>query len=302
MSKKVLITGSSGFLGSHLCEYLSHQDVNIIGFDVCEPKHDYTSKLYLIQKTHMHKIGDILKSEKPDYIIHLAGTFGTNDNQEVFQMNVMSMTEILEGIRENCPDSVFLASGSAAEYGLVPESNVPIMESENCEPVSVYGLSKLLATQTALYYHRMFDISVTIFRPFQLIGKGISTRLAPGAFAKQLKNVISNNETVIKVGNLESFRDFLDVKDAIRAIWGLCMFPAPGEIFNLCSGVPTKMADLLQVMIDFTGKNVIVEVDPQRLRDRQDVSTIYGSNAKLRDHIEWNPTTVISESINSIFL
>jgi GDP-4-dehydro-6-deoxy-D-mannose reductase len=239
----------------------------------------------------------LIKRTQPDYVIHLAGTFGTNDSQEIYRVNVLSSTALLENIRQYKSDAVVIMAGSAAEYGKVTDAQLPVTEENLCWPVTVYGLSKLLATQVALYYHKVHSLNVMIVRPFQLIGKGVTTRLAPGAFAEQIRKAVSSGANVIKVGNLESSRDFLDICDAVEAIWTLCRKPAAGEIFNICSGKLVKMADLLKMMVTFAGVEIKIEVDPERLRGASDISNIFGSCKKLQEHSGWKPKTALDFSI-----
>jgi GDP-4-dehydro-6-deoxy-D-mannose reductase len=248
------------------------------------------------------EVRNIIKKTKPDFIIHLAGTFGTGSFQEIYKINVLSIATLLESVREYVPYAVVVAVGSAAEYGQVKPDQLPVDEQTPCNPVTPYGLSKQLATQVALYYHRVHGICTMVVRPFQLIGEGITTRLAPGAFMEQLKESITRNSKVIKVGNLESWRDFLDVRDAVEAIWALCQKPAAGEVYNLCSSKPTKIADLLQAMINYCRVDVKIEVDTSRLNGRSDVSKIYGSCQKIRDYCGWQPRINLEQTIQSLFV
>jgi GDP-4-dehydro-6-deoxy-D-mannose reductase len=192
-------------------------------------------------------------------------------------------------------------AGSAAEYGKIKAEQLPVTETMPCQPVTVYGLSKLLATQVSLYYHRVHGLNVMIVRPFQLIGKGVTSRLAPGAFAEQLKRAILDKSNIIKVGNLETSRDFLDVHDAVKAIWMLCQKSSAGQIFNLCSGKPVKINDLLNMMIGNCGQHLKIEIDPSRLRGTSDVSTVYGSFEKIKQHCGWCPKRCLADSISDMF-
>jgi GDP-4-dehydro-6-deoxy-D-mannose reductase len=300
VKKRVLITGASGFAGRYMCEYLYGLNARpeVIGTDIVASKSQNYDFFYQTDLSSGKDTADLIKQTQPDYVIHLAGTFGTTDSQEIYKVNVLSATALLEAIRIHKSDAVIIMAGSAAEYGKVDAEQLPVTEDMPCYPVTTYGLSKLLATQAALYYHRVHSLNVMIVRPFQLIGKGVTSRLAPGAFAEQFKRAISNGSNVIKVGNLESSRDFLDVHDAVKAIWMLCQKPSAGRIFNLCSGMPTKMSDLLNMMISVSKVNVKVEVDPEKLRGKSDVSVMVGLHEAITKHCGWSPMISLQESVS----
>lgn len=303
MAQNILVTGAAGFFGSYVCRHISNLSTkhNVIGTNIIKADDIDCESFIPADISDAAAVDKLIKQTSPDCIIHLAGTFGSKDSLKTYQVNTLSAAAILEAVCRHVPGSVVITAGSAAEYGKVHESRLPIGENCPCEPVTPYGLSKLLATQISLYYHRACGLSVTVVRPFQLIGKGMTDRLAPGAFAKQLKDAISSHADTIKVGNLESCRDFLDVRDAAEAIWMLCQKPAPGEILNLCSGKPTKMADLLRTMIEVAQVRVKIETDPALLRGSADVSVVYGSYKKINNHCKWKPRTNLTQSIREMF-
>ena len=180
--------------------------------------------------------------------------FGSEINQDVCRVNLLSMTALLEaGLHVH--KAIVVAAGSAAEYGHVSEGQLPVNEQTCYQPVTSNGLSKLFATQAAMHFHRICGLRVMVVRPFQLIGKGVSSRLAPGAFAQQLKQATSEGNGVIRVGNLESSRDFTDIHDFTEAISSLCQNPTPGEVFNVCSGKEVKIFDMLEMMIAVSRAN-----------------------------------------------
>jgi GDP-4-dehydro-6-deoxy-D-mannose reductase len=303
VKQRVLITGAGGFAGRYMCEYLCglKDRPEVIGTDIVASKSPACDVFYRVDLSSDTDTGELIKQTQPYYVIHLAGTFGTTDSQEIYRVNVLSATALLDAIRQYKSDAVVIVAGSAAEYGKVTDAQLPVKEETLCQPVTAYGLSKLLATSAAFYYHRVHSLNVMIVRPFQLIGKGVTARLAPGAFAEQLKRAISEGLNVIKVGNLESSRDFLDIRDAVEAIWTLCQKPAAGEIFNICSGKPIKMADLLKMMVTCAGVNIKIEVDPERLRGISDGNNVFGSYKKLQDHCGWKPQTSLEASIRRMF-
>jgi GDP-4-dehydro-6-deoxy-D-mannose reductase len=303
MRKKVLVSGAAGFAGRYMCDYLAGlaDRPEVIGTDIIASESNRYDAFYEVDLSSSAETEKLIKQIQPDYIIHLAGTFGTSESQEIYKVNVLSAASLLEAVRLRKSDAIVIIAGSAAEYGSIAAGQLPVTEKMSCNPVTSYGLSKLLATQVSLYYHRVHGLKVMIVRPFQLIGKGVTTRLAPGAFAEQIRKSVTSGTNVVKVGNLQSSRDFLDIYDAIEAIWELCRKPAPGEIFNICSGNPVKMADLLKMMITCAGADIKIEIDPERLRGASDVNNIYGSYAKLQQHCGWKPKMVLEVSVRNIF-
>jgi GDP-4-dehydro-6-deoxy-D-mannose reductase len=303
MTKKILITGAAGFFGRYMYDYLNnlHENFNLICTDLIQPTNIRYNDFVTIDLSQSKPIEELIKQTKPDYIIHLAGIFGNKVYQDIYRGNVLSTAILSEAIRKYAPDTIVITTGSAAEYGNIAPQQLPVDEQTGCTPITVYGLTKYLSTQIALYYYRVHALCIMVIRPFQLIGKGVPSHLVPGAFAEQLKENIAKGSKTIKVGNLESSRDFLDIHDAVEATWMLCQHPAPGEIFNLCSGKPTKIKDLLHLMIDNCKTEVNIEVDSARKRGNADVSTMYGNYQKLSKHCGWRPKRTLAQSIQSMF-
>jgi len=303
MSNRVLITGICGFFGRYMGDYIRSlpQSWEIIGIDIAKTQPRNCDAYHQMDLVRANDAEELIRQTLPTYLIHLAGSFGTDNSQEIYQTNVLSLTSLLEALRKHSRQTILITAGSAAEYGLVDSHQLPIDEKTVCKPVTPYGLSKYLATQVALYYHDVHKICTMIVRPFQLLGKGVTTKLAPGAFAEQLRTAMAANDKVIKVGNLESSRDFLDVRDAVKGLWCLCQKPAPGEIFNLCSGKSTKISEMLNLMIRYCGVDVKIEVDPARLRAKADVPVVYGSFEKLKIYCGWQPEINLDDSIAEMF-
>ncbi|MFC2108297.1 NAD-dependent epimerase/dehydratase family protein [Candidatus Bipolaricaulota bacterium] len=300
---RVLVTGASGFAGRYMCSFLGIQPERprVYGIDIVAPIHPDCEWFRTVDVTDGKAVMEVVRNTSPDCIVHLVGVFGGGDAQETYRVNVLSMTALMEAVREHTPQAVVVAAGSAAEYGLVPEVRMPIAESTACQPVSPYGLSKLLATEAALYYFRTHGVQVAIARPFQLIGKGVTPKLAPGAFALQLAEALAGERQVVRVGNLDSRRDFIDVHDFTEAVWALCRHPAPGEVFNVCSGNGVQIGVLLEMMIEESGACVSCETDPSRLIGTVDASVVVGDYHKIEAHCGWRPRRDLRQSIETMF-
>lgn len=299
MKQTVLITGACGFAGRAMCDYLRsvQPDLKLIGIDLATPPEGSYDSFCQTDVSDFDQIRKPIQEHRPDYILHFAGSFGTEESMQIYRVNVLSAATLLEAVRQWTPRAVFIAVGSAAEYGQVKSSDLPVQELLECHPVSPYGLSKYLATLTVRYYAQVHALRAMVVRPFQLLGKRVTDRLAPGAFAKRLREAVQEGKQEISVGNLESSRDFLDIQDAVRAIWMLCEKPAPGEIFNLCSGQPVRMKDLLDLMIRITGQDIHPTTDSAYIRGQADVNVVYGSFSKIREHCGWQPQVRLQQSI-----
>jgi GDP-4-dehydro-6-deoxy-D-mannose reductase len=303
MSQTVLLSGAAGFAGRYMCQHLRSvaEELKIIGIDTQQCIESYCNTAYVADIADAEKMRVVMEQVKPQYIIHLAGTFGAGDVQSIYRINVLSMTALLEAMRQVVPSAIFISTGSAAEYGRIKTDSLPVTEETSCNPVMPYGLSKYLATQIATYYHRVHNLCTMTVRPFQLIGKGVTDRLAPGAFARRLLNAKQAGLSEIQVGNLDSCRDFLDVRDAVKAMWLLCQNPMPGEIFNLCSGKPVKISELLSLMQQALGTDIRPVTDQCYLRGKSDVDVVYGSYDKIERYCNWRPQITLEESVRNLF-
>jgi GDP-4-dehydro-6-deoxy-D-mannose reductase len=301
--KTFLITGANGFWGSHLSSYLlqKYPDLEIVGVDREIYSSNSDIKLLEVDLANYKKVAEVINFIKPNYVIHLAGVFGSYNDTTVLNSNYTMTINLLYSLKNSSKDCIFISAGSAAEYGYVNKKHLPITEDVKAKPASDYGFAKLISTQSCLYFKKKYQLCTMVVRPFQLIGKGISDRLVVGAFTNQLIEAGHKGENIIKVGNLESSRDFLDVKDACRAISLLCENPAPGEIFNICSANPIKIVELLDCMKKQINKEIVIRTDPDKLKRQSDVSVVYGSYDKINQHCNWEPEFSLQESVEQLF-
>ena len=301
MKRTVVITGAGGFVGKHICKYLASlgQDLRVVAADLQTAENLECDKFVKTDMTVASEVDILVNENKPDFVIHLAGLFGTDNINRILNANVMSLNNLAMALKDK--ETVVVTAGSAAEYGIPPANMLPVKEECPCRPVTFYGISKKMATDLARYYHRTSSLSVTIVRPFQMLGNAASDRLAPGAFVRRIKQAMADGTDTIKVGNLESVRDFLDVRDAVRALWMLCEKPAPAQIFNICSGEPVQISELLNKMMDVAGRKFNIEKDPQKLKGKKDVSKMYGDYSKINNHCGWKPQIPLNRSIYEMF-
>ena len=166
-------------------------------------------------------------------------------------------------------------------------------------PVSFYGLAKLWQSQMALYYAAK-GLDVIIARVFNTIGSGMSAQLSLGAFMQQIRNTLKQDYPAqLKVGNVQSKRDFLDIEDVCRGLLALAKYGRTGEIYNVCSGCSRSIGEILDMMMKASKMELEIICDKDRLR-QNDADNIYGSNVKIKEHTGWQPQIGIGESIKRL--
>jgi GDP-4-dehydro-6-deoxy-D-mannose reductase len=212
----------------------------------------------------------------PAYILNLTGVFRAESFEKFVAVNADVSRAICEAARCSNPriqKLVFV--GSAAEYG----SNIsnPVREDAEPRPTSLYGLSKLYQTLLSGYFFRNYGLPTVVARTFNVLGEGLSPELSIGNFMRQIAALPDGG--VVKVGNISTTRDFLHISEVSRRYWELLMRGVPGEIYNVCSGVPRTIRSVLEDLIRESGKTLSIETDPSLFKER-DIDSIFGDSTK----------------------
>jgi GDP-4-dehydro-6-deoxy-D-mannose reductase len=300
---RALVTGADGFVGKYLVAALKER-----GYDVTPaggPKAD--GGMLRMDVSDMDTMRHAFEVSNADTVFHLAGQAfvprAIEKPLEAFEVNAMGTVRMLEAIRtsgrtrETFPR--FVLAGSASVYGRVSESKNPLHEDHPISPVDPYGASKAAAGGFASAAWWSYGIPVVIGRSFNHIGPGQSEDFVVPSFAAQLARIKAGAEKpVMYVGDLTTERDFLDVRDVVEAYIALAENGDPGEIYNICSGVPMRIADILRLLIQAADIPVEVREDPTRMR-RSDLRTFYGDNAKLCA-LGWAPKIPLGRSLREI--
>jgi len=284
---RYMVLGSEGFLGRSVCrELLLHTRESIIKLDRVMPVRD--NPRFRCFKTDTSRTGEILKLCDrlcPDIVFNFSGTYETACRDTLFRINCFAPIEFLEQSRGRRFRLVLM--GSAAEYG---ESNrmVRIKESAPLAPVSDYGVSKACQTLMALRIAKKSPWpQVIIARGFNLIGPGMSDRFFLGAFALQIARIEKGLQPpVIRVGNLESFRDLLPVASFsryIRILSGRC---APSQAYNICTGRATKVGSVLENLLKLSSVKNIAVISRKDNSQSRDIRWSVGDCSKLSRFIK----------------
>ncbi len=283
-----LITGAGGFCGRHLTIYL--EDLGVQVYTLSNRGNTTTHHYQINEITDIASIASVLKIIKPDYVFHLAGISISDDPILFYKVNTQYAVALLRALEvAGLGDCPVLLVGTSAEYGMVSQEQLPIREELSPHPDNHYGISKLAQTFAGLAASRN-GRPIVIVRPFNIIGPGMPGYLVVQSFTRQIMNILNDRTPpIIKVGNLKSMRDFIDIRDVVKIYWQLIKTPsAYGEIINVCSGKGIAIGDILSRLIEICGCSIEVETDPSRFK-LNDIPVHYGSIEKLQKILGFVP-------------
>ena len=298
---RALITGITGFAGSHLAEYIlaNHPDTEVYGIMRWRSR---TENIQLIEERvqliecdlrDATSVKTLLGRVRPDKIFHLAAQSfvpaSWNAPAESLTTNVLGQLNIFEAVRELSIEPWIQIACSSEEYGLVHEDELPIRETNPLRPLSPYAVSKIGQDYLGYQYFKSFGLKVVRTRGFNHDGPRRGDVFVSSNFAKQLIEVEKGRKpAVLHVGNLEARRDFTDVRDIVRAYWLSTESCEAGEVYNICSGKAYSIQEVLDRLIELSGVTVKVETDPERLRP-SDVPILLGDYSKFKKATGWQP-------------
>jgi GDP-4-dehydro-6-deoxy-D-mannose reductase len=302
---KLLVTGIAGFVAGHLFDYLRAEQprVRVVGLDSRPGRRVRDMQVEAIGADVEDPVAvrEAIGSVRPDAIIHLAAQSSPqrswDDPAGTLRTNVLGLLSLLEGARFHGLAPRVLVVGSAEEYGQVEPGELPLREDAPLRPLTPYAASKVAQGYLGLQYALSAGIPVVRTRTFHHTGPRRGESFAESSFARQLAEIERGRRAaVIEVGNLDAVRDFCDVRDVVRAYWGLVERGRPGAVYNVCSGTGVRMRDLLDTLIRVSGLRVDVRVDASRLRP-SDVPELVGDPARIRADLGWSPRIPLERSL-----
>jgi GDP-4-dehydro-6-deoxy-D-mannose reductase len=212
----------------------------------------------------------------------------------------MGTARLLEAARLPKVPPRFVFVSSAEVYGPRAASEYPLVETLPVHPATPYAASKAAGEAFVLSAHRTYGIPAIVARSFNHIGPGQDVRFAVPSFAWQLAEIAAGANPVLHVGNLAALRDFLDVRDVVRAYIALAERGEPGTCYNVCGGNPVEIEEILRRLISIARVAVEVREDPARMRP-SDVPLFYGDNSRLRAATGWAPRLSLGESLRDVY-
>lgn len=310
--EKILITGVSGFVAKHFLDFLEDNQlkVQVLGLDILDTNlysdFNYVDFQYKrIDLLDQGEIENILFLFRPNYILHLASyssvAFSWKNPILSFQNNVNIFLNLLEVIRKYSLKTRILSIGSSEEYGNINTDDIPLKETARLDPLSPYAVARVSQEMLSKLYSKSYGLDIVMTRSFNHIGPGQSDIFVVSSFVRRILEEKSNDIRKIQllVGNLNIVRDFLDVRDVVRAYYILLHKGINGEVYNVCSGKAVRLSDVVEMTANLLEVEVTPLVDTTLIRPNDNM-LIVGDNSKLVNDTGWYPKISLQESIHDI--
>lgn len=291
---RILVTGADGFVGRYLVRELLDRGHEVIaGLQFDNSALNLPVKGFVFDLLDYHSVHRLIKQANPDGIIHLAAQSMVKLSWEspaaTFMINTAGTIHLVNAASDIASEIKILTIGSSEEYGLSGKSGRPLTEESPCLPQNPYASSKLAAGQVALQLAKKAGLRLIHVRPFNHFGPGQREGFVVSDFALQIakaeRGLIA---PVIKVGDLSAQRDFTDVRDIVKAYALLIEQEVAPGIYNICSGVPRLIKDILDFLIRQAALPIQIVIDEKRFRPSE-VPFFVGSPEKITAAVGWVP-------------
>jgi GDP-4-dehydro-6-deoxy-D-mannose reductase len=303
---RTLVTGATGFAGSHLVDLLLTEGYQVYGLVHPASSHQPwpRHKRFLPVEgdlLNLESLNDAFELAKPDQVFHLGGQASPGrswlDPAGTLAVNSGGTANVLHAAQAFGRPRVLIVT-SAHIYGTIKAEELPLSEATMPAPEHPYGVSKLAAALLAPAYWRRYGLPVVEARPFNHIGPRQTPGFVVPDFASQVAAVkLGQSKPEIQVGNLDVARDFTDVRDVVRAYHLLVNYGQPGQSYLICSGTAVSIRLILDTLIELADCSLTIVTDPERMRPAEN-PRIVGSYQKLKQQTGWEPTTGLRQSLS----
>jgi len=299
----ILITGSNGFVAEYLIKELKYESKGIIGIDVQDHSRISDIEYYKVDITKRNEIFSILEKSNIEEIYHLAAfsnpTLSNKYPDKTIEINLLGFTHLLEFLRLH-KETKLLSIGSQLEYDM-KDNGIAIKETDALTSKCIYSASKICSEILGLEYQKQYSCHVVFTRSFNHTGAGQPEIYAISSFAKQIAEIKLGLRTAkLEVGNIDVFRDIIDVRDVVKAYISLMRDGLSGEIYNVCRGEALKLRDIINELVNLAELDGIeVNIDPSKYR-RNDITKVYGDNKKIVTQTGWTPKYSTRETLSNI--
>lgn len=309
---KALITGVTGFVGSHLVEFILKEYPQVEVFGIQRWRSRTENIEHVFEKITMEEcdirdltsVTRIIDRTTPDLIFHLAAQSYVPTSwqapAETLSTNIIGNVNIFEAVRQVGLNPKIHVAGSSEEYGLVYPEELPIKETNLFRPLSPYAVSKVGQDLLGYQYYMSYKLNIIRTRGFNHTGPRRGSVFVSSNFSKQIAEIEKGlRAPKIYVGNLEAVRDFTDVRDMVRGYWLALEKGVPGEVYNICSGHGYSIKEILEKLLKLTKIKVEIVPDPARMRP-SDVPVLIGDNSKFVRQTGWRPLIPFEKTLEDI--
>jgi GDP-4-dehydro-6-deoxy-D-mannose reductase len=305
---KTLITGITGMIGREVARLASSQGHETFGL----ARFSAASRMAALQDNNVFRcdvldrsaLEGVVQKLKPDLVIHLAAQAYNGMSWEMEDTthltNYTGTLNVLRACRRFVPEARVVLAGSSAAYGDVKPEETPLREARPLKPITPYGVSKAATEAMGYQYCKNYGLAVLLPRLFIHVGTGHPPATAIQNFARQLALISRKRASpTVRVGNLATARDFVDVRDGARALLLVAERGTPGDPINICSGTAHSISQILQMLIEIAGQPVEIVPDPE-LRRPSDEPLLLGDNTKIKA-LGWSPRYSIKETLAAVY-
>jgi GDP-4-dehydro-6-deoxy-D-mannose reductase len=292
---RALITGASGFAGKHFLRWLANRDYDVFGISRGHRPSIAGAAMFHGDLLDAAFAEECVRLVRPTHVFHLAGSYGANAGfRDLLDVHAAATANVLEGVLKQSPEATVVVVSSSAVYA---PSGQPIAEEHAMSPVSLYGVSKVAEEMVAVRYHTAFALRVVRVRPFNLVGPGQPESLMTSEVAAQIARCENGTgSSVIRIGNLQPRRDYVDIRDAVKAYEQLARSGVPGAVYNVCSGDSRSVRECADLLFSLARVELRLEAETGRMR-RDDQSVQIGSGERLRKLTGWEPRIPLEQSL-----
>lgn len=286
----VLVTGLTGFVGFYCAQQL--------------PAIDLADSQGWIDLRDAKRVRNAVRRINPQAVLHLAAQSSVPasfaEPRQTYEINFLGTLNLLQALQDARFKGRMLYVGSADVYGAVPEKALPIGEESSPRPLNPYAVSKVAAEALCYQWSQSANFEIVVARPFNHIGARQSTHFAVSDFARQIVACRrEGSQQRLLVGDIDTTRDFTDVRDIVRAYAALLQSGRNGEAYNVCSGVERSLREIIVTMCSICGVEMEIEVVPERLRSTEQ-RRMRGSFNKLRADTGWAPAISFERTLQDI--
>ncbi len=302
-NSRILVTGCTGFVGTHLVASLKEAFVNSTIVGIARRKTAVVKGLdayYSVELFSKASVVKLVTEVRPDIVIHLASQrFGSL--QQVLDGNVVATDYLLEAMRDKMgTEKRVVIIGSSAEIGYCSPEDLPLAENAACQPVDPYGISKLSQSMVAHAAYLRHQQNIVRLRLFNLIGPGLPDTLLSGRCTKLLAAMAGGEPLkTLEFGDLTTLRDYTDIRDVSRAILMALIQGKAGRLYHIGSGKKTSGKEIIELLIKESGLGVKYESTTNR---RQFSVPEQAADATLaKQELDWTPSITLQQSVKDMW-